>query len=263
MQTDFATQVSERHGLARGVKGSTARQAGVWGNLQLDKPVVLPEREKASLGRIRGESDEDWHLRATLAATDAVQASALVQKDVLKDAESKLGVALDMIAHLKELAVAAKTRADEMARELARLKNGLEIIGGGKVGNHAVAQFDTLEVRIKDGDLTLIKEAAKDPKMLRTVSEVYEATTPDGTLLNDDQRRFESALTSTVADMAAAGKYSTDDLERIAVGKPALPYCEKALEHVRDGGLGSPFTNKADVLVFRAEVEATHLSRCP
>lgn len=261
MQTDFATQVSERHGLARGVKGSTARHERVkrvyGANLQLDKPVALPEREKASLGRIRGESDKDWHLRATLAATDAVQASELMHKDVLKDAESKLGVALDMIAHLKELAVTAKTRADEMARELSRLKNGLEIIGGGKVGNHAVTQFDNLETRIKDGDLTLIKKAANDPKMLRTVSEVYEATTPDGTLLNEDQQRFGRALTSTVDAMAAYGKYPTDDLERIAIGKPALPYCEKTLEHVRDDGLGSPFTKKADVLAFRAEVEAT------
>ena len=261
MQTDFAKQVSERHGLSRGVKGSTARHERVkrvYGeHLQLDRPVAIPEREKASLGRMRGESDEDWHLRATLAATDAVQASALMHKDVLKDAESKLGVASDMIAHLKELAVAAKTRADEMARELSRLKTGLEIIGGGKVGNHAVAQFDALEERIKDGDLTLIKEAAKDPKMLRMVSEVYEATTPDGTLLNDDQRRFDSALTSTVTAMAADGKYPTDDLERISIGKPALPYCEKTLEYVRDAGLGSPFTNKADVLAFRAEVEAT------
>lgn len=261
MQTDFATQVSERYGLMRGVKGSTARHERVkrvYGeHLQLDRPVAIPEREKASLGRLRGESDKDWHLRATLAATDAMQASALVQKDVLKDAESKLDIALEMIAHLKELAVAAKTRADEMARELSRLKNGLEIIGGGKVGNHAVTQFDTLEARIEDGDLTLIKEAAKDPKMLRTVYEVHEVATPSGTLLNDDQHRFGRALTSTVDAMAAAGKYPTDDLERIAVGKPALPYCEKTLEHVRNDGLGSPFTNKADVLVFRAEVEAT------
>ena len=75
--------------------------------------------------------------------------------------------------------------------------------------------------------------------------------------MNDDQQRFGRALTSTVDAMAADGKYPTENLERIAVGKPALPYCEKTLEHVRDGGLGSPFTNKADVLVFRAEVEAT------
>lgn len=261
MQTDFATQVCERYGLVRGVKGSTARHERVkrvYGeHLQLDRPVILPEREKTSLGHMRGESDKDWHLRATLAATDAVQASALVQKDVLKDAETKLGAALDMIAHLKELAVAAKTRADGMAREVARLKTGLEIVGGGKVCNHAVAQFDTLEARIKDGDLSLIKEVANDPKMLRAVNEVYEATTPNGTLLNEAQRRFDNALTSTVAAMSAAGKYPTDDLERIVVGKPALPYCEKTLEHVRNGGLGSPFTNKADVLAFRAEVEAT------
>lgn len=74
-----------------------------------------------------------------MVAIDAVQASALAQKGVLNDAESKLGVAVDMIAHLKELAVAAKTRADEMARELSRLKNGLEIVSVGKVANHAVA----------------------------------------------------------------------------------------------------------------------------
>lgn len=261
MQTDFASQVSERHGLVRGVKGSTARHERVkrvYGeHLQLDRPVILPEREKASLRRMTGESDKDWHLRATLAATDAVQASELVQKDVLKDAESKLGVALDMIAHLKELAVAAKTRADEMSRELARLKNGLEIVGGGHVANHAVAQFDTLEARIKGGDLRLIKEAANDPKMLRTVTEVYDATTPNGTLLNDDQKRFDSALTSTLAAMAAAGKYPTEDLERITVGKPALPYCEKALAHIRSDGSDPAFTNKADVLAFRAEVEVT------
>lgn len=70
----------------------------------------------------------------------------------------------------------------------------------------------------------MIKEAAKDLKMLWPVSEVYEAITPNRTVFNDDQHRFGRALTSTVDAMAAAGKYLTDDLERIAVGNPALPY---------------------------------------
>lgn len=259
MQTDFADQVSERHGLVRGVKGSTARHERVkrvYGeHLQLDNPVILPKREKGSLLSGRGESDQDWLVRATLTATDAVQASTLAQKEALQDAQNKLGAALDVMAHLKELTFVAKTRADEANRELARLKNGLEIAGSGQVANEAVARYDALASRIEAGDLALIKEATKDPEMMRAVFEVYEATTPAGTKLTDDQLRFDGALTSAIDAMATAGKYPTRDLDRIAVATPALPCCEKTIAYIRENSMGSPFTNKADVLAFRAEVE--------
>lgn len=76
MQTDFAEQVGQAHGLERGVEGSKARHERVRSAYaHLNDPeaaVALPERRQGSfLGRGK-ETDAEWHRRATEAATGAL-----------------------------------------------------------------------------------------------------------------------------------------------------------------------------------------------
>lgn len=77
MQTDFAEAVGEDHGLVRGIQGSKAtheRVQRVYAHIMdPDAPVKLPERRKGAFLGLGGESDAEWHDRASQAATDALQ----------------------------------------------------------------------------------------------------------------------------------------------------------------------------------------------
>ena len=261
MQSDFAAKISEQHGLVRGVKGSTARHERVrrvyGGALGLDKPVALPERERGALLGVGKETDKDWHLRATLAATDAVGRSELRREADMRDAEGKLQFAADTVDHISALAQAAKIQADVASCELARIKASLEIAGMGDQANAALAVFDKMAERIVAGDLTLIKEAAHSGEQLDAIIAVYDIAVPAGSPMNPDQALFNRSLKSTVDAVDEAGRFSEDPPVQVALAKPALPYCEKLLDHVRAEKGGSPFTNAKDVLSFRAEVEST------
>lgn len=77
MQTDFAETVGEPHGLERGLRGSQITHERVkraYGRISAPEVAMsLPERRTGGLlGRGR-ETDEEWHLRASQAATEALQ----------------------------------------------------------------------------------------------------------------------------------------------------------------------------------------------
>src|SRR5690606_34784263 len=68
LQTDFAEKVGEHHGLKRGIKRSGARHERVqrvYGHMNGNRTIELPERVRGGLLNGRKESDEAWRTRAT------------------------------------------------------------------------------------------------------------------------------------------------------------------------------------------------------
>jgi hypothetical protein len=95
MQTDFADRVGAEHGLQRGLEGSKAtheRVKSVYARITDPEAAVdLPARATGGfLGR-GGESDEEWRLRASGAATNAVAGALAALYAERRNHEAEIG----------------------------------------------------------------------------------------------------------------------------------------------------------------------------
>ena len=103
MQTDFAKEVGLEHGLERGLERSQAtheRVQRVYAHTMApEAAVALPERQKGHFLGLGGESDEDWHHRASEAATDALRGAQLALDRQKDRHEAQLGILEAQLAH--------------------------------------------------------------------------------------------------------------------------------------------------------------------
>lgn len=103
MQTDFAKEVGLEHGLERGLERSQAtheRVQRVYAHIMApEAAVALPERQKGHFLGLGGESDEDWHHRASEAATDALRGARLALDRQKDRHEAQLGILEAQLAH--------------------------------------------------------------------------------------------------------------------------------------------------------------------
>ncbi|WP_313138117.1 MobV family relaxase [Paracoccus jeotgali] len=103
MQTDFAKEVGLEHGLERGLERSQAtheRVQRVYAHIMApEAAVALPERQKGHFLGLGGESDEDWHHRASEAATDALRGARLALDRQKDRHEALLGILEAQLAH--------------------------------------------------------------------------------------------------------------------------------------------------------------------
>ena len=103
MQTDFAKEVGLEHGLERGLERSQAvheRVQRVYAHIMAPEAAVeLPERQRGHFLGLGGESDEDWHHRASEAATDALRGAQLALDRQKDRHEAQLGILEAQLAH--------------------------------------------------------------------------------------------------------------------------------------------------------------------
>lgn len=103
MQTDFAKEVGLEHGLERGLERSQAtheRVQRVYAHIMApEAAVALPERQKGHFLGLGGESDENWHHRASEAATDALRGARLALDRQKDRHEAQLGILEAQLAH--------------------------------------------------------------------------------------------------------------------------------------------------------------------
>mgnify|MGYP000554288977 CR=1 FL=1 len=123
MQTDFAEAVGHAHGLDRGEERSRATHKNIgeyYGQITATQSlnVVLPERLTGGILGRGGETDAEWHERASKAATEALRGATGALVDQIEDLrresaqsrlqafEAKLGIAamaaLDDIANMDD-----------------------------------------------------------------------------------------------------------------------------------------------------------------
>lgn len=119
MQTDFAETVGEPHGLERGLRGSQITHERVkraYGRISSPESAVnLPERRTGGLlGRDR-ETDEEWRLRATQAATEALQAAQAALDRERRDHEART---YEMFAALQYAEASRDLATEDTVNEL-------------------------------------------------------------------------------------------------------------------------------------------------
>lgn len=259
LQTDFAATVSEKHGLRRGIKGSTARHERVQrvygAYMSGESAVALPERVRGSLLRGGKESDAAWHARATEAATDALHGFQMKMREEKLGMDAKLSTAQSMVRNLQELMQSYKTQLDDARGTLSRLVSSLELADKGAETNAALEAYADLEGRILNGDLGVLKDAAGSPARINRIVEIYDRVVPEGTAMTYEQVRFDRALDMTLDAMADGKVAKRKDPVRIAIEARALPYVQKALAHLAQDRVNPPFTSRDERLAFRAEIE--------
>lgn len=259
LQTDFAEKVSEKHGLRRGIKGSTARHERVQrvygAYMSGEDAVALPERVRGSLLRGGKESDADWYARATEAATDALRGYQMRMREEKLDMDAKLNTAQSMIQSLQSLQQSYKAQLDTARETLSRLVSSLELADKGAEANAALEAYADLEGKILDGDLGVLKDAAGSPARIDMIVDIYDRVIPDGTAMTEEQARFDRALDLTLDAMADGKVAKRKDPVRIAIEARALPYVQKALAHLAQDRVNPPFTSRDDRLAFQAEIE--------
>lgn len=260
LQSDFAEKVSEKHGLRRGVKGSTARHERVQrvygAYMSGEGAVALPERVRGSLLRGGGESDAQWHARATEAATDALRGFQMKMREETIGMEAKLNTAQSMVRNLQELMQSYKTQLDDARGTLSRLVSSLELADKGAETNAALEAYARLEDRIAGGDLGVLKDAAGSPHRIDRIIEIYDRVIPEGTPMTEEQARFDRALDQMLDAMALSPSERKDPV-RIAIEARALPHVQKALAHLAEDRINPPFSSLEERLAFRAEIEGS------
>lgn len=261
LQTDFAEKVSEKHGLRRGIKGSTARHERVQrvygAYMSGDDAVALPERVRGSLLRGGKESDADWHARATEAATDALRGFQMKMREEKLDMDAKLNTAQSMIQSLQSLQQSYKTQLEAARETLSRLVSSLELADKGAEVNAALEAYADLEGKILDGDLGVLKDAAGSPARIDRIVDIYDRVIPEGTAMTEEQARFDRALDLTLDAMADGKVAKRKDPVRIAIEARALPYVQKALAQLAQDQINPPFSSQNERLAFRAEIEGS------
>lgn len=267
LQTSFADNVSEKYGLRRGIKGSTARHERVQrvhGLMKVDGAVDLPERLRGSLLRGGKESDEAWRARSSEEATDRVRALLLEMSDMQRNTESKLTVANELIKKLEELVEvtrddlnATRTQLADTRDTLLRLKTSLELADMGKDTNAALKAFDKIEQQIRDGDLSLLKDAAGSELKMDRIADIYDRVMPLGTVLSEDLQRFERALDTTMDATAQGRATKQKDPARVTVDTHPLPHVRQALEKLAEDLMASPFETQTERTAFRSEIESS------
>ena len=261
LQTDFAEKVSEKHGLRRGIKGSTARHERVQrvygAYMSDDSAVALPERVRGSLLRGGKESDAEWHARATEAATDALNGLQMRMREEKLDMEAQLNTAQSMIRSLQELKQSYKAQLDDARGTLSRLVSSLELADRGAEANAALEAYADLETKILNGDLGVLKDAAGSPERIDRIVEIFDRVVPEGTAMSEEQARFDRALDLTLDAMADGKVAKRKDPVRIAIEARALPHVQKALAHLAQDQINLSFTSRDEQLAFRAEIEGS------
>lgn len=259
LQTDFAENVSEKHGLRRGIKGSTARHERVqrvYGAYMTGEgAITLPERVKGSLLRGGKESDAEWHARATEAATDALRGFQMQIREEKLDMEAQLNTAQSMLRNFQELMQSYKNQLGGARETLSRLVSSLEMADRGAEANAALEAYGELETKIFNGDLGVLKDAAGSPDRIDRIVEIYDRVVPEGTAMTEEQARFDRALDMTLNAMADGKVTKRKDPVRIAIEARALPYVQKALAHLEQDRINPPFSSRDERLAFRAEIE--------
>ena len=259
MQTDFADQVGERHGLKRGVKGSLARHERVkraYGVVMGEKEApALPERVGGSLLRGGGESEAQWRDRAEEALRGALAVQERAHRADMRDAAAKMNVAGSMVQNLEALAEALKAQLDATKDKLDRLVGGLELAGLGKEANAALESLAKIEARIVEGDLGVLEDAVGSPAKLERLAEVWDRVLPEGTPLTDAQARFDRVF-DAVLDAAAERESPTrPDGDRIAPVPRSLPHLDAALARLREDPDAHLYPRRAEDRALRAEIE--------
>ena len=121
MQTDFADRVGAEHGLRRGLEGSKAtheRVKSVYARITDPEAAVdLPARATGGfLGR-GGESDEEWRLRASGAATNAVAGALAALYAERRNHEAEIGLLRNELA-MGQIQIAAAFENAKRTRDL-------------------------------------------------------------------------------------------------------------------------------------------------
>lgn len=267
LQTNFAENVSEKHGLKRGIKGSTARHQRVQrvhGLLKAEGAVELPERLRGSLLRGGKETDEEWRVRASEEATDRVRSLLLEMSDTQRSTDAKFTVANQLIEKLEDLVKvtsddlnATRTQLTETRDTLLRLKSSLELADMGKDTNDALKAYNQIETRMLDGDLSLLKDAAGSQTKMARIAEIYDRVLPPETPLTDEQKRFERALDTTLDAMAERQTTKQKDTARVEIETHPLPHVRQALQQMTEDRMGIPFATEAERTAFRSEIESS------
>lgn len=261
LQSDFAEKVSEKHGLRRGIKGSTARHERVQrvygAYMSGESAVALPERVRGSLLRGGRESDTQWHARATEAATDALRGFQMKMREQTLGMEAKLNTAQSMVGNLQELMQSYKAQLDDARGTLSRLVSSLELADKGAETNAALEAYVRLENRIAKGDLGVLKDAAGSPHRIDRIVEIYDRVLPEGTPMTEEQARFDRALDQMLDAMASGTVSERKDPVRIALEARALPHIQKALAHLAEDRINPPFSSREERLALRAEIEGS------
>lgn len=261
LQTDFAEKVSEKYGLRRGIKGSTARHERVQrvygAYMSGEGTVALPERVRGSLLRGGKESDADWHARAAEVATDALRGFQMKMREEKLDMDAKLNTAQSMIQSLQSLQHSYKTQLDAARETLSRLVSSLELADKGAEANAALEAYADLEGKILKGDLGVLKDAAGSPARIDKIVDIYDRAVPEGTAMTEEQARFDRALDLTLDAMADGKVAKRKDPVRIAIEARALPYVQKALAHLAQDRVTPPFISRDERSAFRAEIESS------
>ena len=261
MQTDFADQVSEKHGLKRGVKGSLAHHERVkraYGTVMGEKQeIALPERVRGSLLRGRGESEAQWRERAEEAMRGALATQERAHRADMRDAAAKMTVAGSMVENLNTLAEALKAQLDATKDKLDRLVGGLELAGLGRETNAALENLAEIEKRIEAGDLDVLRDAAGSPAKMERVEDAFFRLFPEGAELNGAQARFRTSL-DAVFDLQAEAATRTsreDDSDRIPTVPRNLPHFDAALARIQRDPDAHPYPRRDEDRALRAEIE--------
>ena len=258
LQTDFADKVGEPHGLKRGIKHSRARHERVqrvYGHMNDNRAVELPERVRGGLLSGKKESDEEWRTRATKVATEALRGAELRMEKDLRDAGARMQAAATMVENLRVLAENYKAQLDEAEGKLERLTAGLELSGMGKDANKALEAYGKWEEQVEAGDLRVLKEAAGSRVHIERIADICDRVFPEPDRMTEDQARFDRAL-DTMLD-APEEALKRKDSTRVAIAPRSLPLVEKALARFSVDQISEPFSTSAEQMRFRAEIETS------
>lgn len=189
MQTDFAKEVAQAHGLERGLKGSTAtheRVRRVYAHItDPDASVRLPERHRGAVLGLGGESDADWRHRAAEAATDALRGVQAARHRETRDHAVEVfslrqqitgtpamqreidRLEMENRALRKEL-VAVNAEADQLGRNLSRVEIACDTVvtyARSLMQEHGIAEKPVIaqlnkviEAKIKESEAPAVQE---------------------------------------------------------------------------------------------------------
>ena len=271
LQSDFAEKVSEQYGLRRGIKGSVARHERVQrvygAYTDKEDAVDLPERLRGSLLGAGKESDQEWHTRASEAATARVRALMLEMLDRDRVSDTKINLSNKMIETLEELVENLGDEVSELRDEIGgtreemadlahqhrRLETSLSLAGMTDKAEAAVRIYAGVEKRVLDGDLKALKEAAGSPEKVNLLVEVYNCALPPDAPLTEDQQRFRNALVSVRDKLNKQNK--ADAVSEVEARPPALPLVRQVLEKLAEDRHATPFATQAGRAAFQEEME--------
>lgn len=194
MQTDFAKSVGATHGLQRGLEGSRAtheRVQRVYAHISApDVAVSLPERQRGGFMGRGGETDTEWHQRASDAASEALLGVQHALRRERRDRAAEVDGLRQRIKDTPEQQQTVRGLEQRIARLEAR-NEGLE----AKLAE-ANAQAETLELN------NLKLDAAREVILTHARAFVRDHGLDDAAML----ARMQTGLNEVLAGLNPVGE---------------------------------------------------------